>query len=341
MFSARVRSFSTTTPARAWFSPRKGKPKTRPRYKPGEPRPLLKEDGPSRRKLVNHGPGPERGGEALELRAPIPPTVKNLEVRDNHPLWQFFHDKQYARMPDDLSDMGESWTIPQLRRKAFEDLHTLWYVCVKERNRLLRETRVIEHALGRRQVEENTSRIPSYQEALDKIKTTMWRIRHVLAERHHAHINGMNAFYENYDEIVAEFEAEYLAGTDAEDAAMESMLERFQYAYFGINPMLEENFPAPNVARGLKLVANLKLKRFGPSAGADDVTAVNDIREAFVVFMAEHTPEGIADALQSVRQYRQASPAPIKPHQEVEVLAQLMFNLEKEKSATPEPEPSV
>jgi large subunit ribosomal protein L47 len=235
-------------------------------------------------------------------------------------------------MPDELNGLGEAWTIPQLRRKSFEDLHTLWYVCIKERNTMLREVRVVQHALGRRQVEESTSRIPTYQEALDKIKTTMWRIRHVLAERHHSHINGMNAFWESYEEILSEFEAEYLAASDAEDASMESMLERFQYAYFGINPMLEENFPGPNVVRGLKVVADLKLKRFAPAAGADDINKTKDVREAFVVFMAEHTPDGIADAVASIRQYRQTNPAEVRPHEEVQVLAQLMFNLEKEKN---------
>lgn len=32
--------------------------------------------------------------------------------------------------------VGRSWSIQELREKSWDDLHALWWVCVKERNRI-------------------------------------------------------------------------------------------------------------------------------------------------------------------------------------------------------------
>lgn len=33
-------------------------------------------------------------------------------------------------------ELGRSWAITELRDKSWDDLHGLWWVCVKERNRI-------------------------------------------------------------------------------------------------------------------------------------------------------------------------------------------------------------
>ena len=36
-------------------------------------------------------------------------------------------------------DAGRSWTVGELRSRDWDSLHQLWWVCVKERNRLATE----------------------------------------------------------------------------------------------------------------------------------------------------------------------------------------------------------
>lgn len=286
----------------------------------------------------------------IAIRPPIPPTVKNIEVSDNHPLWQFFSEKKFLRAADELSKagklkirnflfffvgeydlilshsnsciwLGRPWTIQELRRKSFEDLHTIWYVCVKERNILEREGRIY-------QIYHDSDSNPFSRQSA-KVRDTMWRIRHVLAERQTAWENSLSDFKENYTDLIADFENGYLNADDSLDAEMEARLERFLNAFYGIK-QAEDISPSvvdTNFINGVKVAAKLKLARFEGTLDQPSAEAFGegprDVIEAYELYLAPHSPEGIQSTASALLNKRNDSPnySPIPKYLEIEVLS--------------------
>ncbi|KAK4046401.1 54S ribosomal protein L4 mitochondrial [Microbotryomycetes sp. JL221] len=100
---------------------------------------------------------------------------------DNHPLWKFFHDQQSLEAPDKRTDeSGRAWTSFELRRKSFEDLHSLWYIVLRERNVLLTQR---EEA---RRLRLDLQSFGNHSDRLRMCQKSMARIKQVVSERRHA-----------------------------------------------------------------------------------------------------------------------------------------------------------
>lgn len=69
--------------------------------------------------------------------------------------------------------VGRQWTVRELRRKSFDDLHKLWWVLYKEKNMLLTEKYLCER---------NNLKFPQPFRYI-KVKRSMKAIRVVLNER--------------------------------------------------------------------------------------------------------------------------------------------------------------
>ncbi|KAK1779133.1 mitochondrial 39-S ribosomal protein L47 (MRP-L47)-domain-containing protein [Copromyces sp. CBS 386.78] len=115
------------------------------------------------------------------LPEPVPrDELPPIQVDENHGLWDFFYDREtVALAPMEHAKHGRAWTVSELRKKSWDDLHKLWWVCVKERNRIATAN-----------WERTKSKLGfGTAEATDRdrcVKQTMRGIKHVLTERFYA-----------------------------------------------------------------------------------------------------------------------------------------------------------
>ncbi|KAF7185969.1 54S ribosomal protein L4, mitochondrial [Pseudocercospora fuligena] len=117
------------------------------------------------------------GPEDLPKPVLDPARRSQVEVDENHGLWEFFpSDRKSMATPEEMNSHGRSWTVEELRVKDWDDLHRLWWACLKERNRLL------TYANERKRVGNMYGAYESGER--DKaIKRTMKSIKYVLTER--------------------------------------------------------------------------------------------------------------------------------------------------------------
>ncbi|KAJ3576677.1 hypothetical protein NPX13_g3625 [Xylaria arbuscula] len=113
-------------------------------------------------------------------KSQIPKPAKyepKVEVDPNHGLWDFFYAKDKLLItPDEFAEHGRAWTVEELRHKSWEDLHKLWWACVKEQNRILtaqREFRRLEYSQGEDEISAR----------FREVRKTMKSIKHTLTER--------------------------------------------------------------------------------------------------------------------------------------------------------------
>lgn len=112
----------------------KTKPKTVVRHHPN------RDQNKNRGLSVIRQTGPREHLSVSGLPLPRPLSAEEfpaVKVDASHGLWDLFYSKEKPlNTPQEDKAYGRAWTVEELRHKNWEDLHSLWWVCIKERNRI-------------------------------------------------------------------------------------------------------------------------------------------------------------------------------------------------------------
>ncbi|KAM0718413.1 hypothetical protein Q7P37_005483 [Cladosporium fusiforme] len=106
-----------------------------------------------------------------------PARRSKVETSENHGLWEFFNaDRVALQTPVQIHAHGRGWTLQELRAKSWDDLHRLWWVCLKDINRVMtNEAERIRLDAGYGQYEAEMR--------LDEIRQTQKNIKICLTQR--------------------------------------------------------------------------------------------------------------------------------------------------------------
>lgn len=135
-------------------------------------------------------------GEPLPRPVKTPPRPT---VNADHGLWGFFQEpNKLMNTPEEDLMFGRPWAVNELRQKDWADLHSLWWLCVRERNRI--STANAERAraemgfgdyesMQRDEAVSSAALLHATMRYADfcclQVRKTMKAIRHVLLERYY------------------------------------------------------------------------------------------------------------------------------------------------------------
>ncbi|KAF4977182.1 hypothetical protein FZEAL_6259 [Fusarium zealandicum] len=137
-----------------------------------------KDNNPKRGVSSLYGSGPREPLSMSNTPLPKPREFRpEVNVDPNHGLWGFFPEQgKLLWTPKETEEHGRAWSVEELRKKSWEDLHALWWVCCRERNMLATSRAELlrsKMGFGERELDSRDEEVMKTQRA----------IKHALTER--------------------------------------------------------------------------------------------------------------------------------------------------------------